>query len=160
MSHAITPAGMHDANSARQLLGVSKKALLKHMRELGWLMVGGDSHNLPHPDYTRNGYLCSQERGYCLRGKKEIGKSYRVMLLTQKGFQALKQTMPNQKASAPAPAATAAPAPKIAPATTNPAGVTHNNTITHFNRHRADAERRRALQNLQEMGFTINQSNQ
>src|SRR5690606_34586164 len=95
MSQALLPAGCHDANSAAELLKMSKKALLKKMRELGWLIVGGDAHNLPRHEYIRRGWLTTQERGYCLRGKTEIGKTYRVMLLTQTGFNVLKNEINN-----------------------------------------------------------------
>ena len=95
MSQHQLPTGCHDANSAAQLLKMSKRALLQRMRELGWLLIGGDSHNLPRQEYIRNGFLSTQERGYGLRGKMEISKSYRVMILTQKGFQALKEALNN-----------------------------------------------------------------
>lgn len=90
MSQHHLPTGCHDAEAAAKLLGMSKRALLKVMRELGWLNVSGDTMNLPRREYTNNGYLCTQERAYCLKGKKEITKSYRVVLLTQTGFTALK----------------------------------------------------------------------
>ena len=95
MSHHQLPAGCHDAETAAQLLNMSKRALLQKMRELGWLNVGGGegNHNLPRREFTHNGYLCTQDRGYCLKGKKEIAKSYRVMLLTQIGFTALKKEL-------------------------------------------------------------------
>lgn len=95
MAQHNLPAGCHDADSAALLLGMSKKALLKRMRELGWLTISKDkrNHNLPRHEYTRLGYLTVQERGYGLRGKMEISKTYQVMLLTQIGFQALKKAL-------------------------------------------------------------------
>ncbi|QEY15499.1 hypothetical protein D0C16_05620 [Cellvibrio sp. KY-GH-1] len=100
MSQNHLPAGCHDAEAAAKLLGISKRALLKTMRELGWLNVSGDAINLPRREFANNGFLCTQERGYCLKGKKEISKSYRVMLLTQIGFAALKIEIERMKSAA------------------------------------------------------------
>lgn len=117
MTHT-TPAGTHDATAAAELLGVSKKALLKRMRELGWLRIGGDVHNLPHPDYVRKGYLTTQQRGYQLKGNTSITKTYTVMLLTQLGYNELKKIMQNEpNPTKAAPAATQRPKP-ARPATT------------------------------------------
>jgi len=101
MSQHHLPAGCHDAETAAQLLNMSKRALLQKMRELGWLNVGGGegNHNLPRREFTKNGFLCTQDRGYCLKGKKEISKTYRVMLLTQTGFNALKKELEKMKAT-------------------------------------------------------------
>lgn len=93
MSQHHLPTGCHDAESAALLLSMSKKALLKRMRELGWLNIGGDTHNQPRREYIQNGLLTTQERSYGLRGRNDISKTYRVMLLTQKGFQALKEQL-------------------------------------------------------------------
>lgn len=53
MAHHSLPAGCHDAETAAQLLGMSKRALLKRMREMGWLNVGGgdNNHNLPRREF-------------------------------------------------------------------------------------------------------------
>jgi hypothetical protein len=95
MSQNHLPAGCHDAETAAKLLHMSTRALLAKLRELGWLNTGGGqgNHNLPRRDYTKNGFLCTQDRGFCLKGKKEISKTYRVMLLTQTGFNALKSEL-------------------------------------------------------------------
>jgi uncharacterized membrane protein len=99
MNQARIPAGYHDAESAALLLRnavgrtISKRALLAHMREIGWLCVGGDQHNMPRQELKRKGFLTTQERAHCLKGKREIVRTYQVMLLTQKGFQALKMTL-------------------------------------------------------------------
>lgn len=147
MNHSL-PAGCHDAESARELLGVSKKALLKQMRELGWLQTGGDNHNLPHPAYRRRGWLTTQTRGYALKGQKNIAKQYEVMLLTQEGFQELKKIMTNEKPKTE----THKPERQA-----NPTGVTHNTTAPDvFNRQRAEVQRRQALKEMAQMGITIN----
>lgn len=116
MSHNNIPAGCHDADSAAALLKISKKQLLQKMRELGWLKVGGgpDNHNLPTREYLKAGLLCTHDRGFCLKGKKEITKTYRVMLLTQDGYQALKKQLsnPHEQPVLP-PKTTHAPALKI-----------------------------------------------
>lgn len=151
MSHALPPPGMHDAESARQLLGVSKRALLKHMREIGWLQVGGAEHNLPHPSYARKGWLTTQQRSHNLKGNKEIVRQYRVMIITQQGFQELKHTMQN-KTTTPAAAATPVPA-----APTPPPRQGHSASVTPFNRPQADAKRRQAIQDLAAIGIIINQ---
>lgn len=98
--HHILPTGCHDADSAAKVLGVTKLQLLAFMREIGWLYAGGDMHNLPRQELKRKGILTTQERGYCLKGKREIGKTYSVMLLTQLGFQELKKLMKTTEASA------------------------------------------------------------
>lgn len=146
-----TPAGTHDAQAAAELLGISKKALLKRMRELGWLRVGGDTHNLPHPEYVRKGYLTTQQRGYCLKGNKAIGKTYTVMLLNQQGYEELKKIMNTKPKPASNTAAPTAPAKKAAPS-----GTVHTQKVTHFDRNRAEAERRAAMQDLAAMGIGIN----
>lgn len=149
MSQHPLPAGCHDAESARELLGVSKKALLKKMREIGWLYTHADQRNLPRPECRRLGWLTTQTRGYALRGQKNIAKQYEVMLLTQSGFQELKKIMAEQKTEQPA---------EKKPHQNNPTGVTHNTTPPEvFDRKRADAERQRALKEMARAGIVINQ---
>jgi hypothetical protein len=97
MSQAPIPAGHHDADSAAKLLGVTKRYLLQYMRELGWLHVGGDHHNMPRHELKHAGWLATHDRAHCLKGKKEIVKTYRVMLLSQTGFQELKKIMHTKK---------------------------------------------------------------
>lgn len=147
-SHPL-PAGHHDAESAAQLLGISKKALLKKMRELGWLNVGGGpgNHNLPRRELALRGYLSTQERGYCLKGKKEIARNYQVMLLTQAGFNALKTELAKQQtqqAPAPTPVPEAAPQPTTA-APPPPEPV---EKVVPFNRETADAAREKTLDQI------------
>ena len=106
MNQARIPAGYHDAESAALLLSnalgrtISKRALLAHMREIGWLCVGGDQHNMPRQELKRKGFLTTQERAHCLKGKREIVRTYQVMLLTQKGFQAIKMTLQSEGSNA------------------------------------------------------------
>lgn len=153
MAHHTLPAGCHDAESAAKLLGMSKLALLKRMREMGWLNVGGgdSNHNLPRRELIKNGYLCTQDRGYCLKGKKEIAKSYRVMLLTQQGFNALKSELEKMNTATEktyrAPVIKALPQPaqmhQLKPAEPEP----------EFNRAAAEKERDEALKQMREWGI-------
>lgn len=154
MAHHSLPAGCHDAETAAQLLGMSKRALLQKMRELGWLNTGGGegNHNLPRREFVKNGYLCTQDRGYCLKGKKEIAKSYRVMLLTQLGFNALKNELENMKTTnkkAEAPTATIAHLPT--PLQIHTAQTTEPEAP--FNRAAADKEREEVLKQMREWGI-------
>lgn len=150
MTKHVLPAGCHDAESAAQLLGMSKKALLKKMREMGWLNVGGGpgNHNMPRRELIAHGYLFTQERGYCLKGKREIAKTYSVMLLSQTGFMALKKHLDDEKLQRIAP-----PVPeKKAEASTPPKApaVTQSEpeTIVPFNRETADAARAKTLDHI------------
>lgn len=160
------PAGHHDANTAAELLGMSKKALLKRMRELGWLIIGGDAHNLPRREYVQMGYMNTQERGYALKGHQDIARSYRVMLLTQKGYQELKKvidTNPNSEDQGTAQAAEKRPtrqsggAPRRA---MNPTAADDAQDkpkliqdMTPEEREAAEAERDQCLEQLRAMGL-------
>ena len=151
MTKHILPAGCHDAESAAQLLGMSKKALLKKMREMGWLNVGGGpgNHNMPRRELIAHGYLFTQERGYCLKGKREIAKTYSVMLLSQTGFIALKKQLDGEKLQPKAPPApaqkTEAPTPLKAPA---PTAQEEPENLVPFNRETADAARAKTLDHI------------
>lgn len=155
MSQHHLPAGCHDAETAAQLLSMSKRALLKKMRELGWLNIGGGdgNHNLPRRDYTQNGYLCTQERGFCLKGKREISKSYRVMLLTQLGFNALKNELEKMKSpantSTETPTAVVTHLPKPNQVIPMPEPVPE----APFDREASDKEREQAMAQLREWGI-------
>ena len=87
------PTGCHCADSASALLGISKRALLKKMRELGWLHSGQKNKNMPRSNYVQRGYLTTQERSFAING---IKKRYSVMLLTQIGFAVLQTTLAKQ----------------------------------------------------------------
>lgn len=144
--HYHIPAGCHDANTAAELLGVSKRRLLLQLRELGWIDTGGDLHNLPRREYIQCGWMAIQERGYALKGGPQIEKSYRVMLLTQPGFQELKRIMqnatnppPNTTETAPKPKAITLPPPRI---------------MTQEEREASDIERKKALEQLAAWGLT------
>lgn len=164
MSQSLLPTGCHDATSAAELLGMSKRALLKRMRELGWLVVSGQDHNLPRIEYKKRGWLTTQERGYCLKGKKEIGKTYQVMLLTQTGFNALKTLLQNnpQPAGAAATEAEQAPQPK-APTASQRAPEARAVPVVTFNRYASEAEqikaneaeRKKCLEQLAEWGIPV-----
>lgn len=145
------PAGCHDAESAAQLIGISKKALLKKMRELGWLNVGGGpgNHNMPRRELVARGYLFTQERGYCLKGKREIAKTYSVMLLSQTGFVALKKLLeaPTMTPPEPAKPATAAPTQTVAPA------HEPEEKILTFDREAAEQERKKIMEQFRDWGM-------
>lgn len=152
MSQHHLPAGCHDAETAAQLLNMSKRALLKKMRELGWLNVSGgkENRNLPRREFTNNGYLCTQDRGYCLRGKKEISKTYRVMLLTQTGFIALKNELQKmeQQTKAVKEQSTAVVAHLPKPHQMNQ--VAQQEPEAPYDRAAADKERQETLRQMQE----------
>lgn len=154
---ALLPAGCHDANTAAELLGMSKKALLKKMRELGWLIVGGgkDNHNLPRREFILRGWLTVQERGYRLKGQSEIGKTYRVMLLTQTGFNALKTQLQNNPARGSAAKDAEQTPQQKAPSANQRATEARTLPVVTFNRHAADAERKKALQQMQDWGIPV-----
>lgn len=155
MSQHHLPAGCHDAETAAQLLHMSKRALLEKMRELGWLNTNGgaSNHNLPRREYTQNGYLCTQERGFCLKGKKEITKTYRVMLLTQLGFNALKNELEKMKSPTKTIAETPAPVvahlPKVAQVIQQPEPIPE----APFDREASDKEREQAMAQLRKWGI-------
>lgn len=144
------PAGCHDAESAAQLLGMSKKALLKKMRELGWLNVGGGpgNHNLPRRELTACGYLFTQERGYCLKGKREIAKTYSVMLLSQTGFVALKKLLE-------APTMQKEPPKSSAPALTQTARALPESEekVIPFDQEAAEQERKKIMEQFRAWGI-------
>lgn len=152
MSQHHLPAGCHDAETAAQLLSMSKVALLKKMRELGWLNTGGGSgnHNLPRREFVKNGFLCTQDRGYCLKGKKEISKSYRVMLLTQTGFNALKNELAELKAQ---PKKMALVTATQAHAVVQIASAQLTEQEKPFDRESAEAEREKTLEQMREWGL-------
>lgn len=147
------PAGCHDAESAAQLLGMSKRALLQKLREMGWLNVGGDAHNLPRRELTTRGWLCTQQRGYCLKGKKEIAKSYTVMLLTQAGFAALKNELEKEKMNTQKTTQQTTGAHHTAPKHQQYAPTREQETVIPFNRETADEERKKALEQLKDWGL-------
>ena len=97
MSKSPIPAGYHDADGTAKLLGISKLQLLKTLRELAWVNVGGEQHNLPRRELITAGYMATQTGSYCLKGKKEIVRTYSALLLSQKGFQELKTRMEQMK---------------------------------------------------------------
>ena len=155
MSQHHLPAGCHDAETAAQLLNMSKVALLKKMREMGWLNIGGGdgNHNLPRREFINNGFLCTQDRGFRLKGKSEISKTYRVMLLTQRGFNALKNELEKPKlprrTSVETSAAAIAHSPKVAQVIHVPEPVPD----APFNHEAADKEREQAMAQLREWGI-------
>lgn len=155
MSQAHLPTGCHDASSAAELLNMSKKALLKKMRELGWLIVGTESHNLPRTEYIRRGWLTTHERGYYLKGKKEITKTYSVMLLTQAGYQALKNTLQNKQQPAGAAATEAEQASQKAPSAPQRAPDARALPVVTFNRQRAEIERQKCLEQMADWGIPV-----
>lgn len=162
MSQSLLPSGCHDATSAAELLGMSKKALLRRMRELGWLMVGGQDHNLPRREYVKRGWLTTQPRGYCLKGKKEITKTYEVMLLTQTGFNALKTLLQNNPPATGATATEAEQAEKL-PTANQRAPEARAVPVVTFNRYASEAEQKKAteaerqkcLEQLAEWGIAV-----
>lgn len=97
MSKSPIPAGYHDAEGAAKLLGVSKREMLSALRELAWVNIGGEQHNLPRRELITAGFMATQTGSYCLKGKKEIVKTYSALLLSQKGFQELKIRMEQLK---------------------------------------------------------------
>lgn len=144
------PQGCHDADTAAQLLGLSKRELLRRMRELGWLKVGGgpSNHNLPRLEYTARGWLATQDRGYALKGKPEIARTYRVMLITQTGFPQLKKALEEQVQ------AENKPTPTTATTTADDDKPKRWADMTQRERDAADRERQRALAELRNMGIT------
>jgi hypothetical protein len=138
------PAGYHDAQSAALVLGMSKRQLLAHLRELGWLDSREGMRNMPRRDIQKKGLLTLQMRSYCLRGQREIIKYYPVMLLTPVGFRVLKSIIqPNSQSDEYA--------------NNEPISVNHHvpvDTQTRspsseiFNQHRADVARQQCLQHL------------
>lgn len=160
MSQHHLPTGCHDAESAALLLSMSKKALLKRMRELGWLNIGGDAHNQPRREFIQNGLLTTQERSYGLRGRNDISKSYRVMLLTQKGFQSLKEQL-NKTTVKTAPMDTAA-------ATTNGTGAASTKQETEspvpaepiqiFDKARSEQAHQKYLEEMATIGIPVSKA--
>lgn len=149
MSQAPIPAGYHDADSAAKLLGITKRELLKTLRELAWVHVGGDQHNLPRHELRTAGWMTTHDRAYCLKGKKEIVKSYSTLLLSQIGFQELKKAMQNLKKTqeiiAQAPQKQIkAPVIKIEPAAEKP-----------YDKAAAEIERKKCIDELAQMGIPI-----
>lgn len=156
MSQSLLPPGCHDANSAAELLGMSKRALLQRMRELGWLIVGGKDRNLPRNEYKKRGWLTTLERGYCLKGKKEITKTYEVMLLTQMGYQALKTQLQNNPQPAGAAATDAEQAPQQkAPSASQRAPDARALPVVTFNRNAAEIERQKCLNQMADWGIPV-----
>jgi hypothetical protein len=155
MSQHHLPAGCHDAETAAQLLNMSKRALLKKMRELGWLNVGGGegNHNLPRREFTKNGFLCTQDRGYCLKGKKEISKSYRVMLLTQTGFNALKHELEKMKTNTQTKKEQTTAVVAHLPKPHQMHQVAPQEPDAPFDREAAEKERDEALKHMREWGL-------
>lgn len=143
----ILPAGCHDADSAAKLLNVTKLELLKRMRDIGWLYVGGEAHNLPRQELKRRGFMTTQERGYCLKGKREIGKSYSVMLLTQFGFQELKKIMQSTPEGEPDK--------KLAPIAQVRRPIVIEPIEKPFNELAANEEREKLLQQMSEWNLPI-----
>jgi len=138
------PSGCHDADSAAKLLGLSKKALLKMLRNRGWINNGGPAHNQPRAMYVQQGWLTTQVRSYALRGRKEIVKTYNVMLITQAGMAMLQNaaTQPEPAKTEPpalAKAPTPAPQPEEKPVPASPDVI--------------EAEHRKAMQKLRELGL-------
>lgn len=147
MSKSPIPAGYHDAEGAAKLLGISKLQLLKTLREMAWVYVGGDQHNLPRRELIAAGFMATQTGSYCLKGKKEIVKTYSALLLSQKGFHELKKRMEHMKlieerALPPAPIFTKPQAVRAPEAPEKP-----------FDKAAADAERQRCLAELADMGI-------
>lgn len=147
MSKSPIPAGYHDAEGAAKLLSISKLQLLQTLRELAWVNIGGDQHNLPRRELITSGYMATQTGSYCLKGKKEIVKTYSALLLSQKGFQELKKRMETIKnndvnAQPDAPVLKSASTARIQELPDKP-----------FDKMAADIERKRCLAELADMGI-------
>jgi len=74
-------------------MGMTHKALLRLLRKQGWInnAPGKAHHNLPTRTCESAGLLTTTDRAYCLKGKKNIVRMYRVALLTPKGMAELKK---------------------------------------------------------------------
>jgi|GEM_PF-4971292 len=94
------PAGHHDAESASQLLGVSKRKLLKTLREIGFLDIDKRNglygrHNLPRTHIKKLGWAYEHTCTYGSGPGKKIDHEYKVVIFTQEGFTEIKKMMQN-----------------------------------------------------------------
>ena len=150
MSKSPIPAGYHDADGTAKLLGIPKLQLLKMLRELAWVNVGGDQHNLPRRELIAAGYMATQTGSYCLKGKKEIVKTYSALLLSQKGFQELKNRMEQLKNDEDEEPIPSAPIIKKAPVI-----AIEQQPEKPFNKAAAEIERNKHLAQMAEWGLPI-----
>jgi len=92
------PAGHHDANSASEVLGVSKRKLLKTLREAGLLEIDKRNglrgrHNLPRTDIKTKGWAYEHSCGFGTGEGKRISHEYKVVVFTHAGFKEIKKIM-------------------------------------------------------------------
>lgn len=90
------PAGHHDAESASQLLGVSKLALLKTLREIGFLEIDKRNglrgrHNLPRKHIKELGWAYEKSLSYGSGPGKKFDHEYTIVIFTQDGFREVKK---------------------------------------------------------------------
>ncbi|NIB44843.1 hypothetical protein HBA55_35005 [Pseudomaricurvus alkylphenolicus] len=90
------PAGHHDADSASELLGISKVKLLQHLREAGFLDTDKKNglhgnHNLPRQQIKDMQWAYVKTLTYGSGANKQINREYRIAIFTEKGFKEVKK---------------------------------------------------------------------
>lgn len=89
------PAGHHDANSASELLGVSKRKLLATLREVGFLEIDKNglrgNHNLPRKQITDLEWAYTKSLTFGSGEGRKITHEYRIVVFTAEGFREVKK---------------------------------------------------------------------
>lgn len=102
MQQSPLPTGCHSIKSAAGLLGLTEKKLFKKLRELGWLYTGSYKddpyHNTPRITARLAGWVLTQKKGYAAPYNNRVTIFYNRTLITQRGFNEIKNRMYQQPA--------------------------------------------------------------
>ena len=94
-----------DTKTAAAELGISNRELLALLRKMKWVQCAPRSkrHNLPYREYEINGLLAIEDRTYKRKPTDKLLRIYQVTLITQKGFEKLKEIIQGEEKPTPSP---------------------------------------------------------
>ncbi len=149
------PAGHHDADSASEILGVSKRMLLKTLRDVGLLEIDKRNglkgrHNLPRTHIKKLGWAYEYTCSFGSGPGKTIDHEYKIVIFTHEGFREVKKIMESPMNYEPPKLPTAK---KVAPPPSECSGKFQSQKKSNIN----SISRSECLKDLEAMGITIHQ---